>query len=327
MKSFREQTYYELLEVGHAAQADEVRAALDRALETYSPDSVALYALVDEVQAQALRSRLQEAARVLLDPAARAGYDRMLGLGPDLAVDVPLWEEDAELEEEAQAQAQAQAPAADAPVEAEAERGMSRGPYPRTEPAGLARLAGQPTLNGVQASLALDAPPSRWPAAEPGAGVHARPPGLPSPTPRPATAPSTVAARRSGPAPVPAAAAVPPPGVAASEPRREPSPPGPAPSVEERPRMPELPPDVEFNGELLRQVREARGLTLQQVAERTRIGRSHLEKVEADRYADLPPPVYLRGILVSLARELRLDAARVSKSYLLLAARSGRPEP
>ena len=68
------------------------------------------------------------------------------------------------------------------------------------------------------------------------------------------------------------------------------------------------------------------GLTLQQVAERTRIGRMHLERVEADRYADLPPSVYLRGILVSLARELKLDATRVSKSYLLLAARSGRPE-
>jgi cytoskeletal protein RodZ len=91
--------------------------------------------------------------------------------------------------------------------------------------------------------------------------------------------------------------------------------------------MPELPPDVEFNGELLRQVREARGLTLQQVAERTRIGRAHLERVEADRYADLPPSVYLRGILVSLARELKLDATRVSKSYLLLAARSGQLEP
>jgi len=90
--------------------------------------------------------------------------------------------------------------------------------------------------------------------------------------------------------------------------------------------MPDLPPDAEFNGELLRQVREARGLTLQQVAERTRIGRAHLEKVEADRYADLPAPVYLRGILIALARELKLDAARVSKSYMLLAERAGRPE-
>ena len=57
MKSFREQTYYELLEVRRGAPAEEVRAALRRALDAYAPDSVALYALVDEEQAEALRSR------------------------------------------------------------------------------------------------------------------------------------------------------------------------------------------------------------------------------------------------------------------------------
>ena len=87
-----------------------------------------------------------------------------------------------------------------------------------------------------------------------------------------------------------------------------------------RPRTPEIPPDAEFNGELLRRVREARGQSLQQVADRTRITRSHLENVEADRYAALPPPVYLRGILMNLARELGLDPLRVSRSYLTLAS-------
>jgi cytoskeletal protein RodZ len=71
-------------------------------------------------------------------------------------------------------------------------------------------------------------------------------------------------------------------------------------------------------------VREASGLSLEQVAERTRITRIHLENVEADRYDHLPATVYLRGILVNLARELRLDPARVSKSYLLTASRRTR---
>ncbi len=44
--------------------------------------------------------------------------------------------------------------------------------------------------------------------------------------------------------------------------------------------------------------------------------------MEADRYDRLPATVYLRGILVNLARELRLDPARVSKTYLLSAQRS-----
>jgi cytoskeletal protein RodZ len=59
-----------------------------------------------------------------------------------------------------------------------------------------------------------------------------------------------------------------------------------------------------------------RGLTLLQLGERTRIGVKHLENVEADRYDALPAAVYLRGILMSVARELGLDGLRVSKSYL-----------
>ncbi|MFP2909375.1 helix-turn-helix domain-containing protein, partial [Pyxidicoccus sp. 3LFB2] len=87
-----------------------------------------------------------------------------------------------------------------------------------------------------------------------------------------------------------------------------------------RPRPQDIPSDAEFNGELLARVREARGQSLQQVADRTRITRSHLENVEADRYSALPPAVYLRGILMNLARELGLDPLRVSRSYLALAS-------
>jgi hypothetical protein len=86
--------------------------------------------------------------------------------------------------------------------------------------------------------------------------------------------------------------------------------------IETRPRPYEVPPGVEFNGDLLRQVRMKRGLTLLQLGERTRIGVKHLENVEADRYDALPAAVYLRGILMSVARELGLDGLRVSKSYL-----------
>jgi hypothetical protein len=86
--------------------------------------------------------------------------------------------------------------------------------------------------------------------------------------------------------------------------------------MEQRTRPYEVPPDVEFNGDLLRQVRMARGLSLVQLAERTRIGVKHLENVENDRYDALPVGVYLRGILMSLARELGLDGVRVSRSYL-----------
>ncbi len=87
-----------------------------------------------------------------------------------------------------------------------------------------------------------------------------------------------------------------------------------------RPKL-EIPPDAEFTGELLRRAREAKGYNLQQLAERTRISSRHIENIEADHYKDLPATVYLRGMLMSLAKEIGLDPLRVSKSYLALAAR------
>jgi len=87
-----------------------------------------------------------------------------------------------------------------------------------------------------------------------------------------------------------------------------------------RSRPVEIAPNADFNGELLRQVREGRGMGIQQVAERTRIPVKHLENIEADRYNHLPPTVYLRGILTNLARELGLDPVRVTRSYIALAA-------
>jgi curved DNA-binding protein CbpA len=73
---------------------------------------------------------------------------------------------------------------------------------------------------------------------------------------------------------------------------------------------------VTFTGETLRRVREARGLSVQQICERTRIARHHLENIEAQERERLPAPVYLRGILMALARELRLDGQKVARSYL-----------
>jgi cytoskeletal protein RodZ len=80
--------------------------------------------------------------------------------------------------------------------------------------------------------------------------------------------------------------------------------------------LPVLPDGAPWTGEVLRQVREARGISVQQIAERTRVTRHHIENIEGDQFPSLPAPVYLRGILLSLARELRLDGQRVARSYL-----------
>lgn len=77
---------------------------------------------------------------------------------------------------------------------------------------------------------------------------------------------------------------------------------------------------VAYTGAVMKQAREARGLSLEQVCDRTRIPRQHVVHLEADRYDLLPPPVYLRGMLMALAKELRLDGQKVARSYLAAVA-------
>jgi cytoskeletal protein RodZ len=84
-----------------------------------------------------------------------------------------------------------------------------------------------------------------------------------------------------------------------------------------------MPEGAAWTGEALRRVREARGLSVPQIAERTKVTRHHVENIEAERFAALPAPVYLRGILLSLARELRLDGQKVARAYLERAAAAG----
>jgi hypothetical protein len=96
----------------------------------------------------------------------------------------------------------------------------------------------------------------------------------------------------AGPVPVPAAPA------AAPRP--------PAPLVLEEP----------VDGSALRRHREERGISLKDVAARTKIGVRYLEYIEADRHALLPATVYLRGFLQEYSRATGLDPRRTTDSYL-----------
>jgi len=366
-----EPTLYDVLEVEPEASLDELRAAVERARETYGTESLAVYALVDETQLDEVRAKLDEAAAVLLDPTRRASYDRSIGrFGTST-----LWAEDDDDE---------------APLPP-----IEPGPHARAAPldldAGADEVEEEPPPR--QHALALDLSEGPGPfgrgggSAPPPAGVGEAPAGDASPAPLLSgdwAAAVPAAARASPPPEVEATAAEPEDDAPAQSPaardraseeveiseavaedvapssggglppslglRFKPGPPPERPEIpaaapplpapvpievaampEHLPELParrdgrirlDIPSDAEFNGELLRRVRESYGLSLQQVAERTRITRIHLENVEADRYDRLPATVYLRGILVNLARELRLDPARVSKTYLLAAQRA-----
>ena len=73
---------------------------------------------------------------------------------------------------------------------------------------------------------------------------------------------------------------------------------------------------VKVTGPDLRKLREARGMSLRQIAAVTKIGTRVLEYIEEDRFSFLPPTVYLRGFLVEYAKLLGLDPRRVAEAYL-----------
>ncbi|HVE87994.1 MAG TPA: helix-turn-helix domain-containing protein [Myxococcales bacterium] len=289
MKPYQEQNYYELLEVPSSASPSEIRAAYERAVEMYGADSVAMYALETPGVAEELREKLRVALEILSDHNLRLEYDRMIGVASRPAPEEPA-----------------------APALAAAELLASSEALHSTHPE--VRVAYAPTpVPGMPVHLPLTAtpvPPAPVQVAEPPAPAapQAQPPPLPARGQRVSARDIDAQpgiAEQEAIATAEAAMA----NVAARA--RE--------TAVARPKPLEIPPDAEFSGELLRRVRESRGLTIQQIADRTRISARHLENIEADRYTAFPVTVYLRGILTNLARELGLDQARVSKSYLQLA--------
>jgi len=72
---------------------------------------------------------------------------------------------------------------------------------------------------------------------------------------------------------------------------------------------------VETLGDYLKSKREALNISLQEIAQVTRIRRSILEAIEGNRYDLLPPKVFAQGFIKSYASYLGLDENEVIKRY------------
>jgi helix-turn-helix protein/DnaJ-like protein len=297
LKRLSDQTLYEILEVSVEAPPEEIERAYERASALYGPGSLATYSLVTPDEAQLLNNRIEEAKAVLLDPDARSRYDERIGVRPRAAAPHPPppahgvatpWPPPPPV-----------APAATSPAV--------------TPPAATPPAATPPAA--ASASAAPQAPSAATPPPEEGIAPPVQPIVLDAPisTPPPGAIEAVVSPLEVATPASPGAAAL-----TASPAAAGPVPPAPIPLKQELPAPRELlvPEGSAWTGQMLRQIREARGLTLPQLSERTKVTRHHLENIEADRFGALPAPVYLRGIIMSLARELRLDGQKVARSYL-----------
>jgi hypothetical protein len=288
VKPLSEQTLYEILEVPDDAPPGEIQRAYERARALFSPGSLASYTLMAPEEAALLGRRIEEARSVLLDPMARAGYDARLASGTPMP---------------RSGRTSDSTPTVTATVPPG---------FRAIEPAEAAPAAASAAATATGASPAGSEPPAPQVAPAPAA-----PP--PAAGGSAAAAPAAAAAAPAVPMPSsPPFAAV---GERAAGPAAE-APPPPRP-VERAWFVPE---GARWTGEMLRRAREARAITVAQLAERTKITRHHIENVEQDRFRMLPAPVYLRGIVMSIARELRLDGQKVARSYLEhMAEKLGQP--
>ncbi len=76
IKSIKDQTYYEILEVSATATTKEIQRAYEHAKETFHADSMAVYSLFSEKEVKEIEEAVEEAYRVLMDESSRRSYDQ-----------------------------------------------------------------------------------------------------------------------------------------------------------------------------------------------------------------------------------------------------------
>ena len=74
---------------------------------------------------------------------------------------------------------------------------------------------------------------------------------------------------------------------------------------------------TDFTGAFLKSIREYKNVTIERMAEMTRISKTHINAIENDDIAKLPADVYTRGYVYQYAKVLKLNPDQVAASYLL----------
>ena len=80
--------------------------------------------------------------------------------------------------------------------------------------------------------------------------------------------------------------------------------------------VPDITPETEFNGYLLRMIRESHGLSIEEISEKIKVGVCLIQAIEEEDYDMLPALPYVRGFVTELAKVFSLDTRQVSRTYI-----------
>src|SRR5690606_12230676 len=84
----------------------------------------------------------------------------------------------------------------------------------------------------------------------------------------------------------------------------------------------EIAQEVEWRGSMLRRVRDGRRVSIEEIADFTKITKTYILAIEDENYAKLPAAVYLRGFVTQIAKFLRLPHEKVATAYMARYAQS-----
>lgn len=292
-------TWYDVLDVARDVDAAGIVAAYDRAIALVEGKSLGGYFLLDPHAMAVARLDIEHALLVLTDDERRRAYDRSID-GDD--ADGPTTSSKPTTTAPTTATAATSTPPGSslrflAPVDdTDSERvAVRRG--------GIAFATPKTDVNDVKALLQAAAEEARKEAALVASSTVLPSAAMPGPwepirpeSPRPSVGPGTN--RRIELHDTPTPTPTPPPGLFSL--------------------------DGEVNGQTIRRLREARKMSLAELAELTKIRKLYLSAIEEQDVENLPSGVYLRGFLTQIARVLRVDKVKLAEGYLAFIARFGR---
>ena len=73
---------------------------------------------------------------------------------------------------------------------------------------------------------------------------------------------------------------------------------------------------AEWTGEMIRKVREYKNITLERISEIIKVNSYYIKAIEAMTPNNLPAPVFVRGYVLQMAKELGLNSKNVADSYM-----------
>lgn len=289
--------YYEILEVTIEAAPTEIHKAYQRARATYSNDNPALYSMFSKDEARDLLRMIDEAYAVLSNSQTRRSYDESLRV----------------LGKAASAQAgqstKANPAGIDSPMKSEQEEHGALPDFMVPDPSipGSVEMAPRQSFAPPPAHVQVVATPQPIPITQQAQSAQVKPPldRIGSQETIIVTNSEFTVRKRD----VPTSVA---PGFAKCNLSTY--------QVDASMEQ-EIASRDEFDGPFLKKVRTYKSVPLEKLSEASRIGKTYLIALESNDFKNLPAPVFLRGFLVQIARQLGLDENKVVTSYMKLAKR------